>query len=108
MNKESQFEQFLVRLRNREEIVYTFYIDPDWLEKHGSFENYSIDWIEVITERFTDDDSYAIELRWRMESEQNIIVLERSDDDSQWYRVASFNPVADLEHLKEFFEISNS
>jgi len=106
MNKEAQFEQFLDRLRNGEVITYTFFIDFDWLERHGSYENYSVDWIDVITERFTDDGSSVIQFRWSIEPEHVILVLERSDDDSPWYHQISFSVVDELDDIKELFEVS--
>ncbi len=105
MNKNSQFESFLSRLRRGEEINYNFFIDLEWLERHDRLENFSADWIEVITERLTDDGSNVISFRWRFDSEQKNIVLERSDDDSQWFQEASFNIETDMEDLKDFFEV---
>jgi hypothetical protein len=56
MDKLKQYKEFLTKLKGGETEFFDFYIDMDWYERHGNYEDKYGEWIEGVTERLIDGD----------------------------------------------------
>ena len=54
MDRNKQFQDFITKLKIGDKVSYTFFIDWDWYESHGHYEDVNNDWIEGVTERLID------------------------------------------------------